>query len=67
MIQAMIQMAHALGVTVTAEGIENLESADILRQMQADRGQGYGIARPMSTSGFATYWLQNTTAEQPAS
>ncbi|MHB1579771.1 MAG: putative bifunctional diguanylate cyclase/phosphodiesterase [Acidithiobacillus sp.] len=67
MIQAMIQMAHALGVTVTAEGIENMESANLLRQMQADRGQGYGIARPMSASGFATYWLHNTAAEKPAS
>ncbi|MDA8113623.1 MAG: GGDEF domain-containing protein [Acidithiobacillus sp.] len=67
MIQAMIQMAHALGVTVTAEGIENMESSDLLRQMQADRGQGYGIARPMPASDFATYWLQNAATEKPAS
>lgn len=66
MIQAMIQMAHALGVTVTAEGIENMESAELLRQMRADRGQGYGIAMPMPASDFATYWLQHTAAEQPA-
>ena len=55
MIRAMIQMAHALGVSVTAEGIENAEIARLLRGMQANHGQGYGIARPMPASDFMAY------------
>ncbi|MGK9453337.1 EAL domain-containing protein [Acidithiobacillus caldus] len=55
MVQAMIHMAHALGVIVTAEGIEDKESQRLLTDMKADQGQGFGIARPMSAKDFSDY------------
>lgn len=56
MVNAMIQMAHALGVSVTAEGIENAESESLLREMQADHGQGYHLARPMPGNAIIPFW-----------
>lgn len=55
LVQAMIQMAHALDVIVTAEGIEDEESQQLLSDMNAEQGQGFGIARPMSASDFSVY------------
>jgi len=55
MVQAMIHMAHSLGVIVTAEGIEDKESQRLLTDMKADQGQGFGIARPMSAKEFSDY------------
>ncbi|MHB1531259.1 putative bifunctional diguanylate cyclase/phosphodiesterase [Acidithiobacillus sp.] len=55
MVQAMIQMAHALGVIVTAEGIEDDESRRLLHDMDAEQGQGFGIARPMPAGDFNAY------------
>ncbi len=55
MVQAMIQMAHALDVAITAEGIENEDSLRLLRDMDADQGQGFGIAKPMPASDFSVY------------
>jgi diguanylate cyclase (GGDEF)-like protein/PAS domain S-box-containing protein len=47
-IEAVIDLAHALGLRVIAEGIEAVEQADTLARMGADHGQGYLFARPMS-------------------
>ncbi len=44
---AAIQMAHGLGLSVVAEGIESEEIWNRLRQMGCDYGQGFWIAKPM--------------------
>jgi EAL domain-containing protein (putative c-di-GMP-specific phosphodiesterase class I) len=46
-VRAIISMAKALNLTVTAEGIETVEQLDLLRGWNCDRGQGYLFARPM--------------------
>ena len=40
-VQAVISLAHGLGIDVTAEGIETVEQRDCLRDLACDRGQGY--------------------------
>ncbi|RMH22588.1 MAG: GGDEF domain-containing protein [Gammaproteobacteria bacterium] len=42
-----VQLAHNLGLSVTAEGIENEEILELLVGMGCDQGQGYHLARPM--------------------
>ena len=42
-VKAAIDLAHGLGMTVTAEGVEDKESLDILRQLGCDKAQGYYI------------------------
>ncbi len=46
-VQAIIDLAHHLGMTATAEGVEDGEIADRLREMGCDHAQGYHFARPM--------------------
>ncbi len=55
-IEATIDLAHRLGLTVTAEGIENEETCLLLKRFSTDFAQGYYIARPMAPE--AVYdWL----------
>ncbi len=46
-VQAVIALAHGLGIDVVAEGIETAEQLTILRELACDRGQGYLYARPL--------------------
>jgi diguanylate cyclase (GGDEF)-like protein/PAS domain S-box-containing protein/excisionase family DNA binding protein len=46
-VQAVIGLAHGLGIDVTAEGIETAEQLGWLRELVCDRGQGYYYARPL--------------------
>jgi EAL domain-containing protein (putative c-di-GMP-specific phosphodiesterase class I) len=46
-VQAVISLAHGLGIGVVAEGIETAEQLRWLRQLVCDRGQGYFFARPL--------------------
>ena len=47
LVKAMVQMAHSLDLSVTAEGIETQAQLDALRALGCDTGQGYGLGRPM--------------------
>jgi EAL domain-containing protein (putative c-di-GMP-specific phosphodiesterase class I) len=40
-VQAVITMGHALGMQVTAEGVEREEQADCLREMGCDSAMGW--------------------------
>ena len=46
-VNSTINLAHNLGLTVVAEGIETEAAAHALEAMGCDHGQGYWIARPM--------------------
>jgi diguanylate cyclase (GGDEF)-like protein len=46
-VRSIIQMGHALGVSITAEGIEDARQRDSLKVMGADKGQGYLFWRPL--------------------
>jgi diguanylate cyclase (GGDEF)-like protein/PAS domain S-box-containing protein len=45
-VKATIDMAHALGLIVVAEGVETREQEDYLRALGCNRVQGYLYARP---------------------
>ncbi|MCA1666042.1 MAG: GGDEF domain-containing phosphodiesterase, partial [Thermomicrobia bacterium] len=47
MVQAIVTLAHGLGMRVTAEGIESCEQKMRLEQLGCDRGQGYFFGKPM--------------------
>jgi diguanylate cyclase (GGDEF)-like protein/PAS domain S-box-containing protein len=51
---AIIQMGHALGQKVIAEGIETAEQAARLQELDCDIAQGYYFAKPMEPEAFAT-------------
>jgi diguanylate cyclase (GGDEF)-like protein/PAS domain S-box-containing protein len=63
-VRATIDLAHALGLDVVAEGVENSATLRLLQEMGSDRVQGFFIARPMPPSQLAR-WSQ-TRLSQPA-
>jgi diguanylate cyclase (GGDEF)-like protein len=44
---AIIDLAHALGLSVTAEGVETQEQLSLLRGASSNLAQGYLLGRPM--------------------
>lgn len=52
-VDALIRLAHALGVTVTAEGVESQAHVDRLRAIGCDYLQGYFTGRPSSPAQLA--------------
>lgn len=54
---ASIQMAHSLGLTVVAEGIEDKTTWDELRKLGCDYGQGFWMAEPMPIKKLKV-WLE---------
>jgi len=46
--EAIIVMAHKLGLKVIAEGVETIEQRDLLFAVGCDYGQGYLFSRPIS-------------------
>ncbi len=51
-VDSVIAIAQRLGVLVTAEGIEDLESLDYLRRRGCTLGQGYLFDRPVAADAF---------------
>ncbi|MGK2851483.1 MAG: EAL domain-containing protein [Candidatus Limnocylindrales bacterium] len=54
-VDAVIALAHGLGIGVVAEGIETTWQADRLRELRCDFGQGYLFARPMPADKIAAF------------
>jgi EAL domain-containing protein (putative c-di-GMP-specific phosphodiesterase class I)/GGDEF domain-containing protein len=61
---SIIQLAHSLGKTVVAEGVENRNCLNILIEMQCDKIQGYYYSKSMSLDDF-NVWLPNFESQQP--
>lgn len=46
-VRAVTELAHGLGLTVTAEGVETIEQLACLRELGCDLVQGYLLAHPL--------------------
>lgn len=55
-VRSTIEMAHHLGLSVIAEGVEDKASLDILRSMHCDAIQGYFLSRAMTSEDLIA-WL----------
>jgi diguanylate cyclase (GGDEF)-like protein len=47
LVQGVVAMCHAMGLTVVAEGIETADSADMMRDLGCRVGQGFSLSRPL--------------------
>lgn len=58
-VKAVIDLAHALGLIVHAEGIETLEQREALISMGCDRLQGYWYSKPLNTQNLLSWLAQH--------
>ncbi len=61
-VDAVIKLAHALGLKVVAEGVENQRQQQVLEGMQCDELQGFLFAKPMSARALLL-WAINDRQE----
>ena len=52
-VEALVQLAHRLGLTVTAECVETSAQAERLRRIGCDTGQGWLYSRPVAPERIA--------------
>lgn len=48
LVRSTVDLAHQLGLTVVAEGVEDEECLEFLKSIQCDFAQGYHIAKPLA-------------------
>ncbi|WP_415902317.1 putative bifunctional diguanylate cyclase/phosphodiesterase [Neptuniibacter sp. QD29_5] len=58
-VRSTIRMAHDMGLTVVAEGIEDQETLTWLEQHDCDLAQGYFISRPQPASELSSWLLES--------
>jgi len=59
-VRAIISMGRSLRLQVIAEGVETLQQADLLRELECDAMQGYYFSRPVPAPA-AEAFLRNST------
>lgn len=64
-VEAVVRLAHALGLKVVGEGVETAEQAAILTRLRCDELQGYLYARPMPEQALLVWLLQRGVALSP--
>lgn len=62
-VRSTIDLAHGLGLTVVAEGVENAQVWELLRELACDEAQGFHMGRPMPAAEFAR-WSTGWSARQ---
>jgi diguanylate cyclase (GGDEF)-like protein len=63
-VQSTVALAHNLGLTVVAEGVEDAATLAQLQAYGCDFAQGYGISYPLGMSDAAT-WLRTGRTDPP--
>jgi diguanylate cyclase (GGDEF)-like protein len=66
-VRSTVELAHNLGLEVTAEGVESPGAYRALKALGCDLAQGYFISRPLSADDLAS-WLRESrwSAGRPA-
>jgi diguanylate cyclase (GGDEF)-like protein len=65
-VRAIIQMAHSLGLTTIAEGVENAAVQELLRKLGCDAVQGYHYGRPLPADDTLAFILAAQQGAGPA-
>ncbi len=58
LVHTIVDLAHNLGHTLVAEGIEQPQQLEKLRAVACEFGQGYLFGKPVSADDFEARWLQ---------
>lgn len=63
LVKSTIDLAHSLGMSIVAEGVETAQDLAVLQAMGADLIQGYYIGRPMPITDLADFWTRPLSAD----
>ncbi len=58
-VRSTIDLGHNLGLTVVAEGVEDLSVWNMLRTLGCDDAQGFFMSRPLSADALAAWMRAN--------
>jgi diguanylate cyclase (GGDEF)-like protein len=64
-VSATVDLAHVLGLTVGAEGVETVQQHDDVAALGCDACQGYYFARPMPAEAFDTLMSNRVAGGNP--
>ena len=61
-VDAVVKLAHALGLKVVAEGVEGVRQQQILTELGCDELQGYLFARPMTARALLLWAIDDRSS-----
>jgi EAL domain-containing protein (putative c-di-GMP-specific phosphodiesterase class I) len=61
-VRATIELAHSLGITVVAEGVEDERTWALLTELHCDTAQGYHISRPQTAEELHLWLAESSPA-----
>jgi EAL domain-containing protein (putative c-di-GMP-specific phosphodiesterase class I) len=65
LVRATINLGHDMGLRVVAEGIEDVETLDLIGELGCDVAQGYFISRPAPASRLSFQTSEVMAGAQP--
>ena len=69
-VRSTIDLAHNLGLSVVAQGVENAIVYNRLKELRCDEAQGYFMGKPMPAADFSawrTRWLDKLAVNRAES
>jgi diguanylate cyclase (GGDEF)-like protein len=66
LVRMVTELAHHLGVSIVAEGVETDEQLTALHEIGCDSLQGFLIGRPLTVEQLTTWYHKHPTAAHPA-
>jgi EAL domain-containing protein (putative c-di-GMP-specific phosphodiesterase class I) len=69
-VRSTVDLAHAMGLAVVAEGVEDEATLEQLRALRCDFVQGYWLSRPLQRDEIAAWmrtsaWMREPTEVKP--
>jgi EAL domain-containing protein (putative c-di-GMP-specific phosphodiesterase class I) len=64
-VKSIVELGRSLGLQTAAEGVEDADALDLMRQMGCNFAQGYLIGRPMAADAIAA-WANGRRGSAPA-
>jgi EAL domain-containing protein (putative c-di-GMP-specific phosphodiesterase class I) len=64
-VQAVADLAHGLGLTTTAEGVETIDQLRVVRELGCDLVQGYLVSAPLESKALKG-WMEKFRRAWPA-
>ncbi len=58
-VEGIINLAHSLSIKLVAEGVENIEQIEMLKEFNCEYAQGYYYSKPIPLSDFEEKYLKD--------